>query len=191
MPDDLEIRKACMNDITAMADLINGWAERGVMLHRSLAELYEDVRDFHVACIDQRVVGVAGLRIMWANLAELYALAVDGEARSRGIGRKLVDAIAEEADALGIGRIFALTYEQQFFERCDFTLVDRKNLPQKVWSECVRCSKREACDEIAMIRVLNPNAKSPETVVEEMRADAQRNHYEAPIQIRNLIARSP
>ena len=31
---------------------------------------------------------------------------------------------------------------------------DRQQFPLKVWSECVRCSKNQACDEIAMVRVI-------------------------------------
>ncbi len=148
------IRIATVPDVPEMVATINEYAERGLMIHRSLAETYDHLRDFHVAASGGRVAGVAGLRIMWANLAEVYSLAVRGDARGHGLGRRLVEACVEQARALGIRRVFALTYERAFFERCDFHVVDRRELPLKVWGECIRCPKHEACDEIAMVRVL-------------------------------------
>jgi amino-acid N-acetyltransferase len=137
-----------------MVGIINDWAERGLMIHRSLAEAYEHLRDFAVAEVDGEVVGVAGLRIMWANLAELYSLALAPAARGRGLGRALVERMVADAERMQIRRVFALTYEQRFFERCGFEVVDRRTLPLKVWGECIRCPKHECCDEIAVVRTL-------------------------------------
>jgi len=150
------IRPATVIDVPRMADIVNNYAEQGLMLHRSHAELYERLRDFVVAVDEQdEVVGVTGLRIMWSNLAEVYSLAVVPEARGQGLGRRLVEALVDEAERLKIHRLFSLTYERAFFERLDFVVVDRhRNLPLKVWSECIRCPKNQACDEIAMVRVI-------------------------------------
>lgn len=148
------IRKAGIQDIPQISQLINSCAEYGLMLHRSLSFLYEHVRDFHVAAENDRVAGVCGLSIVWADLAEIYALAVHPDYRGRGLGKRLVLACISEAEQLGIRRLMVLTYVQKFFERCGFHVVDRQQLPLKVWSECVRCPKNQACDEIAMMRVL-------------------------------------
>lgn len=153
------IRRAGIPDIPAAHQIINASAEYGLMLPRSLASMYEDVRDFHVAVQPgeggaERVVGVCGLKVVWSNLAEVYALAVHQDFRGQGIGRLLVLSGVDEAEELGIRRLMTLTYEQKFFERCGFAVVDRQDLPLKVWSECVRCPKNQRCDEIAMIRVL-------------------------------------
>ncbi|QNN25496.1 N-acetyltransferase [Planctomycetales bacterium ZRK34] len=152
----MKIRPARVADVPRIAEIVNNYAEQGLMLHRSHAELYERLRDFVVVADDDDLaMGVTGLRIMWANLAEVYSLAVAPEARGAGVGKKLVSAMADEAERLGIRRLFALTYERKFFERCGFEVVDRhRNLPLKVWSECIRCPKNQACDEIAMVRVL-------------------------------------
>jgi amino-acid N-acetyltransferase len=157
MPDaaqQVDLRDAHVADVPGMASVLNDYAERGLMLHRSRSELYDRIRDFRVAEHEGRIVGVAGLRVMWANLAEVYALAVAPSARGMGLGRKLVESMVELCREIGVRRAFALTYEREFFERCGFEVVDRRTLPLKVWGECVRCPKHEACDEIAMVREL-------------------------------------
>ena len=73
-------------------------------------------------------------------------------AQGRGVGRRLVDQVMTEAAALGLERIFCLTYQVEFFGRLGFVKVDRSRLPEKVWSECVRCHKFLDCDEVAMWR---------------------------------------
>ncbi len=140
-----------------MGQIINDCAEFGLMLPRSLSSLYENVREFHVAEETGgggRVVGVGGLSVVWANLAEVCALAVESNQRGKGVGRKLTEACIEEARVLGVRTIMTLTYEQAFFEKLGFAVIDRQKLPLKVWSECIRCPKNQACDEIAMTLVL-------------------------------------
>ena len=92
--------------------------------------------------------------MIWADLAEVRSLAVDDEYRGRGIGRRLVEWCVDEAGRLQIRRLMSLTYEQAFFEKLGFEVVPKESLPLKVWSDCVRCPKRDGCDEIAMVRVL-------------------------------------
>ena len=146
------IRRAYIKDVPSIAKIINDCAEYGQMLHRSLSYLYEHVRDFHVIVEDGQVVGVCGLSVVWSNMAEVYALAVAPEYRGRGLGKRLVLACIVEAEELGIAKLMTLTYERAFFEKLGFTVLDRQQLPLKVWSECLRCSKNQACDEIAMVR---------------------------------------
>jgi len=151
-------RPATVRDVPAIAALISPYAQRGLMLFRSHAELYEAVRDFQVAEVDGAVVGACALEIVWADLAEVRSLAVDPAAQHRGIGRALVNAVVEEARRLRIHRVFALTYEEKFFQKLGFVTVDKSALPLKVWSACIKCPKRDGCDEIAMVRTLDQNA---------------------------------
>jgi len=174
--------------VEPISRIVNDFAERGLMLHRSMAELYEDLRDFHVAERDTTMLGVAGLRVMWSNLAEVYALAVVDEARGQGLGRQLVDAAADEARSMGVRRLFALTYETTFFERCGFSIVDRQDLPLKVWSECVRCPKHDACDEAAMQRVLEDVPDVAPTITD---TDIEYHDVHVPIQLVRLNGSAP
>ena len=162
------LRRAVVADVPAMAAIINDAAELGLMLHKSYEKLYERVRQFYVA-VDpdtDEVVGVCGLAVIWANLAEVVSLAVHPSQRGRGTGGALVRACLDEARRLGIPKVMSLTYEQRFFERLGFAVVDRKDLPLKVWADCVHCPKNDACDEIAMVCTLDgvPEAEAPTPV---------------------------
>jgi len=93
--------------------------------------------------------------IYWADLAEIKSLAVARDQQRSGLGTQLVAAAIEDSQRLGVKRLFTLTYEQEFFERQGFKVIDRQKLPEKVWRECVACPKAEACDETAMIITLD------------------------------------
>ena len=148
------IRAATIHDVPRIQEIISSHAELGKMLFRSLAQLYDRLRDFSVYEVDRKVVGCVGLALLWADLAEVRSLAVDEPYRGRGIGTRLVESCIEEARRLQIRRVMALTYEQRFFEKAGFEVVPKDTLPLKVWSECVHCPKRDGCDEIAMVRFL-------------------------------------
>src|SRR5688500_1588272 len=136
------------------------------MLFKSYAQLFEDLRDFAVYQDPDtgEVVGCVALSIIWADLAEVRSLAVDDNQRGKGIGTKLVQWTVEEARRLQIRRIMSLTYEQRFFEKLGFVVVQKETLPLKVWSDCVRCPKNENCDEIAMVLTLEdiPHPRLPD-----------------------------
>jgi amino-acid N-acetyltransferase len=83
------------------------------------------------------------------------SLAVDDVFRGRGVGRRLVEWTVDESRRLGIRRLMSLTYEQGFFQKMGFDAVSKDSLPLKVWSDCVRCPKRDGCDEIAMLRQIS------------------------------------
>ena len=68
------------------------------------------------------------------------------------MGRRLVDACLEMARELEIKSIFALTNAVGFFERCGYQRVDKSELPQRIWNECVRCPSFPNCQETALIR---------------------------------------
>lgn len=148
----MNIRSAKISDVKAIHALINSYAERDRMLFRSVADIYENLQCFNVAELDGSVVGCCALEIVWSDLAEIKSLAVDETNREKGIGRMLVAAAAEQAAALGVPRVFALTLEPDFFLKSGFEIVEKETLPMKVWSDCARCPKQQNCDEIAVIK---------------------------------------
>lgn len=144
-------RKAKITDVEPIHALITYYANQGLMLARPRFKLYESLREFIIAEDKGLVTGAGALNIIWEDLAEIRALAVAPEYTGRGIGSKLLHMFIDEARELAIPRVFVLTYQQEFFEKCGFHVVDKEALPQKVWRECVNCPKFPNCEEIAMI----------------------------------------
>jgi amino-acid N-acetyltransferase len=144
------IRKAILKDARQIHKLLLTYAKDGLVLSRSLMEIFESIRDFYVFVDDGRVVGAAALNICWEDLAEVRSLVVHQDFGGMGIGRDLVEACLSEARTLGIGRVFALTYQQIFFEKLGFTVIEKSELPQKIWGDCIKCAKFPECDEIAL-----------------------------------------
>lgn len=149
------IRKAKLNDIKEIQRLIKLHAPKGGILPRSLSELYDHLRDFFVFVRNRKVIGICALHICWEDLAEIRSLAVEEEDQKRGIGAKLVKACLEESKSLGVKRVFALTYQPEFFERLGFKRVDKTVLPHKIWTDCLKCVKFPDCDEIAVVKELD------------------------------------
>jgi amino-acid N-acetyltransferase len=90
------------------------------------------------------------LHICWEDLAEVRSLAVDENYEGRGIGRQLVEACLQEAREIGLKKVFALTYKDQFFAKLGFRIIEKSELPHKIWGDCIKCAKFPECDEIAM-----------------------------------------
>jgi amino-acid N-acetyltransferase len=148
--EKLKVEKARISDAPQIHKLANHFAEKGVMLPRALSEIFENVRDFFVVRDGDIVVACAALHVYWSDLAEIRGVAVSEDCQGQGVGAKLVEACLDEARALGIPRIFCLTYKAVFFEKQGFRQVDKLELPRKVWSECYRCPKFPDCDEVAL-----------------------------------------
>jgi amino-acid N-acetyltransferase len=144
------VRKARIPDAKVIHKLLLTYAKDGLMLSRSLSEIYEAIRDFYVFEEDGQVVGTVCLHICWEDLAEVRSLAVVEESGGRGIGRLLVQACLEEGRQLGLRRLFALTYKPIFFGKLGFVEIEKSQLPHKIWGDCIKCPKFPECDEIAM-----------------------------------------
>lgn len=150
------IRNARPNDARAITELINYYAEQGLMLPKSLLEVYEHLREFVVVEDEEgAIVGCGALRLMWHDLAEIRSLAIAESAQGQGLGRRIVDTLLDEAHELQLARVFVLTYQLGFFNKMGFEIVPKQIFPQKVWLDCKACPKQHCCDETAMILVLD------------------------------------
>ena len=154
------IEPAHLSDAEAIHKLVTYWADRGDMLHRPIAEIFEAIRDFKVARLDGEVVGCGSLHIMGKDLAEVRSLAVSEAAQGLGVGAGIVSACVSDARGFGLERVFALTYKPGFFEKQGFRLANVMEFPQKVWNECVRCPFFTNCKEVAVVLNLAPEEDS-------------------------------
>lgn len=159
------IRRAKIKDVPEIIKLINQYAHNGQMLGRPLIELYDSIRTFVVAETDGQIVGCGSLAVVWKDIAEVRSIAVHPDYHRRGIGRAIVEILLQDARELELPRVFCLTYQPEFFKTLGFRDVDKHELPQKVWRDCINCPKFPDCDEVSLIVDVEMNISIEEKVI--------------------------
>jgi amino-acid N-acetyltransferase len=147
------IRKALMKDVKSIHGLLSYYADQGLLLPRSLSELYDHLRDHFVVeeGTPKSIIGVSALGICWEDLAEIRSLAIAKDEQGNGLGSQLVETCLEEARSLGLKKVFTLSYVPGFFSKLGFKEVEKSVLPHKIWGDCLKCPKFPDCDETAMM----------------------------------------
>ncbi len=145
---------ATTRDIPHIQKILEYYAHQGLLLPRSLSDLYENIRDFVVYTEGKEIIGTSALHVCWEDLGEVRSLAVMPEYTKHGVGRELVEHCEAEAERLGLRKTFTLTYQVEFFTKLGYRTVDKSSLPHKIWKDCLQCVKFPNCDEIAMVKTL-------------------------------------
>ncbi|MDR2945494.1 MAG: N-acetyltransferase [Candidatus Adiutrix sp.] len=149
------VRKARISDVQSIYDLLKHMAAKGLLLPRSLSNLYEMVQTFWVGEDESgRVVGTVALQVAWETLGEVRSLAVSEDCGGQGLGQALTRAIEAEALTLGVERMFVLTYVPGFFEKMGYAETPLASLPQKIWAVCFQCVHYPDCKETALVKDL-------------------------------------
>lgn len=152
---DLAVRRAEECDIPGIVRLVNFFAAKGVMLPRDAEDIRRYLGNFCVAEFEGEVIGCAAARDFGGGLFEVRSLAVAEHFHRNGAGGRMVSFLERRISGGQPGaRLFALTVRPEFFERLGFERVGRELFPEKIWSDCVNCPKRECCDEIAVMKKL-------------------------------------
>ncbi len=149
------IRAAALADVAGMEVLMAPFVATGDLLPRSNYDLCRHIKEYVVAeTADGAIVGTGGLKIYSTDLAEIAGLAVRDDQQGLGVGRALVETLIADARALGLGQVFGLTRKAEFFVRLGFRVAAREQFPLKVWADCARCPRQNACDEVAVTLTL-------------------------------------
>jgi len=149
------VRAAVLADVARMEKLMAPFVATGDLLPRSNYDLCRHIKEYVVAEeADGAIVGTASLKVYSTSLAEIAALAVRDDQQGRGVGRALVESVIEDARALGLKEIFGLTRKPMFFLRLGFRAAEKEQFPLKVWADCARCPRQDACDEVAVALTL-------------------------------------
>ena len=133
----LVARRARTDDVTAIKALVDSYAGR-VLLAKELITLYETVQEFWVVEHDDRIVGCGALHVLWVDLAEIRTVAVAPSTLGQGVGHAVVDRLVRAARALGLARVFVLTFETEFFAKHGFLKIDGTPVSQEVYDEMRR-----------------------------------------------------
>jgi amino-acid N-acetyltransferase len=153
---DLVIRPARTSDVRRIRELVDMYSQRRILLSKATVTLFEDVPDFLVAEQDGEVVGCGAMHVIWEDLGELRTLAVDPSRTGAGIGRALVEALLDRARALGVSRVFCLTFETQFFARTGFVEIDGAPVSPEVYAQLLQ-SYDEGVAELLDLERVKPN----------------------------------
>ena len=151
----MKIRPAQLQDIEPIVRIIGHYASEGLMLPRSHTALYNALPNYLVADIGGDVIGCGGVEQYTNDTAEIFGVATAPDTSVRGTGTAIVTALIEKARGENISQLFALTLAPAFFQKMGFRTVQHKDLPIKVWKDCVACPKYGNCDEIPMVLDLN------------------------------------
>jgi amino-acid N-acetyltransferase len=151
-----QVRPARTDDVRIIRQLVDAYAPDRRLLSKATVTLFEDIQEFLVAEVDGEVVGCGALHVMWADLAEVRTVAVHPSMIRRGIGRAIVSRLIERATALGVGRVFCLTFEVDFFARLGFAEISGTPVSSEVFAELLR-SEDEGVAEFLDLERVKPN----------------------------------
>lgn len=152
------VRRARTSDVKHIRNLVRPLAEERVLLEKEAVAYYENLQEFFVAEDEQgNVIGCGGLHVMWEDIAEVRTLATDGAWRGKGVGHQIIDRLLEEAQELGVSRVFCLTFEVEFFVRHGFGVMEEQSaVDPEVYSELLRSTDEGVAEFLDLARV-KPN----------------------------------
>lgn len=157
MNESLTVRPAAASDADNILALIEEYAKKQLLLGRTREDLMAKLANFSVGEVNGEFVGCVALRDFGDGLFEVRSLAIRAGWDHRGIGSRLVASAAADLRLRGRpARLFALTRRAHLFRRLGFRIVEKKLFPQKIWSDCVLCPKKDHCDETAVLLEINP-----------------------------------
>ena len=146
------VRPAVPGDAPAIKRILDLYVEERIVLPRSEDDIRFYSKNFVVAEVDGVCRGCCAARDFGGDLLEIRSLAVERGLIGGGLGRKMVEFIIERLKLERPRfRLFALTLRPDFFQKLGFQVVDKELFPEKIWSDCDKCPKKDCCDEVALL----------------------------------------
>jgi len=150
------VRRARTSDVRAIRSFVDAYADDRRLLSKATVTLYEDVQEFFVAERGGEVVGCGALHVLWEDLAEVRTVAVAPDLRGHGIGQLLLSRLLEQAQEVGVARVFCLTFETGFFARNGFVEIDGAPVPHDVFEQLLQSYDEGVAEFLGLERV-KPN----------------------------------
>lgn len=148
-----QIRSAKTTDVPAISKIAAPLVDKRVLLGKEMVEAYEAIQEFVVAEQDSKIVGFGALHVMWQDLAEVRTLVVDDQAKRKGIGKALLAELEARAQALGIARVFCLTFEKEFFATNGYQVISDVSVDPATYAELVRSHDNGVAEFLDLARV--------------------------------------
>ncbi|MHB0776651.1 amino-acid N-acetyltransferase [Halomonas sp. WWR20] len=126
-----QLRKAELDDIGGLLELLHPLETRGMLVARSRERLEHEIEDYWVIERDGMAIGCAALHVFAeARMGELACVAVHGDYRGGARGELLLAEIERSARRQGLTALFALTtHTAHWFLEHGFVLADLAALP--------------------------------------------------------------
>jgi len=151
----MKIIKPTLNNIIDIQSIVKPYVDEGIILYRDEDEIATNIRSYVLAYENEIPIGVGALHIFSPFLGEIRSLAVSKNFQGKGIGKKIVNSILEEAKKIGLKEVLVLTYQKEFFEKLGFREIPKESIPdKKIWADCIKCKFFPNCNEIALITSL-------------------------------------
>jgi amino-acid N-acetyltransferase len=156
-PSGTKIRPATTADIRPIQALIEPLVHRRILLGKELVMLFEAVQEFVVAqAPGGEIVGCGALHVFWEDLGEVRTLAVDPQWQHKGVGQDIVQVLEERAKALGLQKVFCLTFEVEFFTGLGYNVLEDTIVDSDTYVELVRSPDEGVAEFLDLARV-KPN----------------------------------
>ena len=152
----VQVRAARTADIKGIRKLIDTYAPQRRILSKETVTLYEAVQEFVVATDGENIVGCGALHVLWEDVAEVRTVAVNEELRGKGVGHKILEELIDRARAVGVKKLFCLTFETEFFGRHGFQEIQGSPVEPEVYQELLR-SYDEGIAELLDLESSKPN----------------------------------
>jgi len=166
----MRTRRAILPDAARIQEIIAIYAETGALLPRSLPELCENIRDFVVVEDDGgQVIGCGALHLYGTHLAEIRSIATHPDAQGKGAARRVIKGLMQEAARHQVTGVCLFTRIPEFFAKLGFSMAALEDLPDKIYKDCLKCPKLNACDEVAMVKGEMPKV----TILQQIRSVAR------------------
>lgn len=128
-----KIRKATIDDIGGILELIRPLEEQGILVRRSREQLEMEINQFTIIERDNITIGCAALYPYFdEQMAEMACVAIHPDYRSSARGDMLLDKLIEQAQKMKIKKIFVLTTRSiHWFREKGFNPAEVDDLPMK------------------------------------------------------------
>jgi amino-acid N-acetyltransferase len=151
------VRPARTEDVVGIQALVEPLVQHRILLGKERVAFYETVQEFRVAVADDgQLIGCGALHVLWEDLGEVRTLAVGDDWLHRGVGHAILSDIETAAAALGLTRLFCLTFETSFFGRHGFEAIGEDIVAPDVYSQLIR-SQDEGIAEFLDLSRVKPN----------------------------------
>lgn len=151
------VRRARTADVPRILELVQPLVDERILLGKEAVAIYEAVQEFRVAeDADGNVIGCGALHVFWQDLGEVRTLASSRAWLGKGVGHAIIERLIADAQELGLGRLFCLTFEVDFFARHGFAEVTDQLINDEVYAE-LALSHDEGVAEFLDLARVKPN----------------------------------